>query len=327
MAIAQYPGAISTQLFKAVARKSTTLTSDITSATTPLPVASSTGFTTEGFVVIENETIYYKGTTATNLGTTTCTRGFDGTAVAHVSGKDVKLSIVAENWNIILAELLETQRYIGASGTTYTSSLAYIVARSNYLGTSTEGQLNVGYLGGSTNRQLNPEQVDSIRGITLAENSIVFTPDAFNLDNNSPATLSETDGTSIAPKRKFVLFAKTEQADLTQFLMPRVYDGKSVTAGLLVSCQTASQSYRFGLKFLIAGSGDAYNGNYGDAQYFDADTSSATSNAMKLITKEFSQTQTSFVVNKLTNIQVYRDDSGDTAEQRIHNFRIRFSKG
>lgn len=113
---AQFPSSITSQLFNAVARLSTTITADITSSTTPIPVASSTGFPTAGFITIENETIYYSGTTATTLGSTTCTRGYAGTAIAHLSGKSVKYSIVAATINRIQAEIVATQTKVGISG-------------------------------------------------------------------------------------------------------------------------------------------------------------------------------------------------------------------
>jgi len=126
---AQYPTSITTQLYDAVARKSTTLTSDITASDTTIPVASLTGFPDKGFIVIENETIHY-GSKSVSSGAgsfTDCTRGYDGTAVSHTANTAVKYAIVAANWNRIIAEIIAMQSYGGGwtpAGETWTYASA-----------------------------------------------------------------------------------------------------------------------------------------------------------------------------------------------------------
>lgn len=176
---AMYPTTITSQLYRAVARLSTTLSSDITNSTTPIPVAAVTSFPTAGFITIDNETIFYNGNTTT-LGSTSATRGFAGTAVAHLKGAAVKYSIVAVTTNRIQLEIEATQTHVGTSGGT----AAYLNSRKLYgmtagqflwsgstspdsteLGGSTEGQLSVTYLGGTTLGQI--YDYADVKGIVL----------------------------------------------------------------------------------------------------------------------------------------------------------------
>lgn len=63
----------------------TTLTSTINGTVATIPVVSTTGFSTTGALIIENEIITYTGLTATSF--TGCTRGVNGSANgAHTSG-------------------------------------------------------------------------------------------------------------------------------------------------------------------------------------------------------------------------------------------------
>jgi len=170
---AQYPSAITTQLYEAVARKSTTLTADLDNSNTTITVAATTGFPSEGFISIDNETIYYSGLTATTF--TGCSRGYAGTAVSHDNSASVKLVIAAAGHNRMRLEIIAAQKKIGISGSTLTTTVEYklrnlpsqdtsvnMVTNLNaqYLGGSTESQLNVGFLGGSTEGQLNADKVD-----------------------------------------------------------------------------------------------------------------------------------------------------------------------
>ena len=113
MATADFPATITDKLFDAVPRKSTTLSSDITNSVTTIPVGSTAGFPSEGYVVIENETIYYTGTTATTF--TGCTRGFAGTAVAHLATVAVRYAVVAEWANQVNAEIEAIETALGAN--------------------------------------------------------------------------------------------------------------------------------------------------------------------------------------------------------------------
>jgi hypothetical protein len=144
---AAYPAIISNKLFQVEARKTTYLTNDITSAQTNF-AADTTGFPSEGFVTIENETIYYPSLSALQFGGT-CTRGYAGTAVSHTAGTMVRLSVAAATLNRIIAEVIATQTYAGTSGGTH----GFVNAR--YLSGLTTGQIvtassNATYLGGST---------------------------------------------------------------------------------------------------------------------------------------------------------------------------------
>ena len=137
MSTAEFPTSITTQLFEVVSRLATTLTADINDSVETLPVASIAGFPDEGFVVIDNETIYYSSLGVSSL---ICTggRGFSGTAVSHLSGAQVKAAIVAEHFNRFRVELIATQTKMGISGSTYTTTLDYKANEAlNYLyGTS-----------------------------------------------------------------------------------------------------------------------------------------------------------------------------------------------
>jgi len=120
---AEYPTTITEQLYEVVSRLATTLTADINDLVTTIPVASTAGFPAKGFVVIGNETIYYGSLGVNSL--TTCTRGFSGTAAAHLQDSQVKAAIVAEHFNRFRVELIATQTKIGISGSTYTTTLDY----------------------------------------------------------------------------------------------------------------------------------------------------------------------------------------------------------
>ena len=139
---AAYPAIITNKLFQVEARKVTYLTNDITSGQTAI-AADTAGFPDEGFITIENETICYPSITALQFGGT-CQRGYAGTAVAHVAGTMVRLSVAAATINRMISEIVAIQTFAGTSG----GAAGFVNAR--FLGGSTEGQLNVGLLGGST---------------------------------------------------------------------------------------------------------------------------------------------------------------------------------
>lgn len=66
----------------------TSLTAGISNtSTTPIPVVSTTGFASSGFLTIENEVIEYVGISPTSFGTTSVTRGVKGTTnTSHLAG-------------------------------------------------------------------------------------------------------------------------------------------------------------------------------------------------------------------------------------------------
>jgi len=67
----------------------TALSADINATTTTIPVISTTGYSNEGVIVIENERINYGGITTTSF--TNCIRGYEGTsATTHPNGTIVR---------------------------------------------------------------------------------------------------------------------------------------------------------------------------------------------------------------------------------------------
>ena len=319
---AAYPAIITNKLFQVEARKVTYLTNDITSGQTSF-AADTAGFPSEGFITIENETIYYPSLTALQFGGV-CTRGYAGTAVAHVAGTMIRLSVAAATINRIIAEIVAIQTYGGTSG----GAAGYINAR--YLGGSTEGQLSVGFLGGSTEGQLtvgnatNADKVDNIHGVSLAEDVIIFTPNSLNLDNDNPATLTEANGTSIAPKQIYVLFGNTDQADLPPFIMPRTYGNGDVFVDAVISAATASITNQLGFKVVQAGNGAVYPPTYGNIFYLTAFTASGTTGNLVLVTQAFSGGSFGFTTDKLNFVRVM---GGTTTNVRLHNLKFRTSKG
>lgn len=154
---AQYPTAITSQLYEAVARLSTTLTEDITADSTDIKVASTTGFPASGFIVIENETIFYDSKDADSF-TVTTGRGYAGTAAAHTATTAVRYAIVAATINRIIAELTAVQQKVGISGSTYTTTVDYKLTHLPAQSVTTQvTNLNAQYLGGSTSGEFMPK--------------------------------------------------------------------------------------------------------------------------------------------------------------------------
>jgi len=83
---------------------STVLSSSVDNIVTTIPVTSTTGFPSVGYVVIDSEVIKYTSTNATNfLG---CTRGADGTsASSHTTNALVKAAAVADHHNALKEEV------------------------------------------------------------------------------------------------------------------------------------------------------------------------------------------------------------------------------
>jgi len=200
-----YPTALdSSNIYEVVARLSTTLTADIDGTTTTIPLASTTGFPTQGYIVIDNETIKYVSVSVGSVDAT-AGRGHAGTAASHTSGTQVLVAVTAAVFNKLRAGLIAMQTHAGTSGTQ-----GWINAR--WLGGSTEGQLNVGYLGGSTESQLNVDTTQTLANKTLTKPVIngtnptgaTYTPDSgaqvVALDcaaNNMHIVTGHADGTAI----------------------------------------------------------------------------------------------------------------------------------
>lgn len=104
--MADYPTSAATDasLYIAVDNKETSLTAGIDAVVTTLPVVSTTGFPTVGFVSVDTEIISYTGTTATSF--TGCVRGASGTtAASHASAATVSHNIVAAHHNALKEEV------------------------------------------------------------------------------------------------------------------------------------------------------------------------------------------------------------------------------
>jgi hypothetical protein len=329
---AQFPTAITTQLFRAVPRLSTTITADIDASTETIPVASVTDLPASGFVVIDNETIYYASISSLNL---ICTggRGYDGTAASHTSGTAVKYAIVGAIINRMQVEIEAIQNKMGISGSTYTTSVDYklnnLPAQAS---TAQVTNLNAQYLGAKTSGQFlwaastaaDSSKLTNINGATIAENDIEFTADAFNLNNNNPGTQVEITGTSVAPRILKVEFGATDAADLPVFKMPRTYNGGTVSLSLLYCSSTASSVFDIGIQTAAAGADAAYNPSYGTAIYFGNITCSATTGNLGFTTKDFIGASLGYTNNKLNYTRLV---AGTTCTVQILNAGLKFSKG
>jgi len=331
--VSLYPAALDdTNIYEVVARLSTTLTADIGASTTTIPLASTTGFPTQGYIVIDNETIKY---ISVSVGSVDATggRGHAGTAASHTNTTQVLVAVTASVFNKLRAGLIAVQTYAGTSGGTQ----GFINAR--YLGGSTYGQIitatsNASYLGGSTAGQLtvgtatnanNIVGVSTVSGISAMENDIVFTPGAFDLSAPNPATLTETAGTSIAPAYKYLTFGVSDQAEAPGFLMPRSYNGQSVYLQYLCSNQTASLTYDLGIRGIAVGNGNTYNPSYGSIIYLGTQTASAISNAQVLGFTTLQGASLGFAANKICYLGLIGGTV--TNNVKIHNLSLRWDKG
>lgn len=323
-----YPGALdTTNLYEVVARLSTTLTADIAAGTITIPLASTTGFPTQGYIVIDNETIKY---ISVSVGSVDATggRGHAGTAASHLKDTQVLVAVTAAVINKLRAGMIAIQTYAGTSGGTQGGINA------KYLGGSTENQLSPIYLGGSTEGQLavlsaksanNIVGVSTVAGTTAMENDIVFTPLAFNFDNQAPASLVEVAGTSVAPAYKHILIGATQQADAVGFLMPRSYNGQTLTLQYMFSAATVSVTHDLGIRGCAAGDAAWNTPTYNGAIYVGAQTASGASNYQVLVTKYLTAAQLGFAVNKICYLGLIGGTV--TNNVRIHNLGLRWDKG
>lgn len=111
-----------TTLFLAVNNKRTELTAPIDSVTLTIPVVSTAGFPSSGYITIltgtdpvDAEAIYYTSVGATQFNA--ATRGAGGTtAAAHNSGDNVDLTVVAEHHNALKDAVIELEHFVGVSG-------------------------------------------------------------------------------------------------------------------------------------------------------------------------------------------------------------------
>ena len=160
-----YPSALdSSNLYEVVARLSTTLTADIAADTTTIPLASTTGFPTKGYIVIDNETIEY---ISVSVGSVDATggRGHAGTAASHTNTTQVLVAVTASVINKLRAGMIAIQTYAGTSGGTQGGINA------KYLGGSTESQLNLVTTQTLTNKRVTKREVTDTSNGTPTPNS------------------------------------------------------------------------------------------------------------------------------------------------------------
>jgi len=111
-----------TTLFIAVNNLRTELTSSIDASTLTIPVTTTAGFPSTGFVgiltgtdITQTEAIKYTSVTSTQFNASE--RGADGTtAVIHDAGDNVDFTIVASHHNQIKDVILELEQFVGVSG-------------------------------------------------------------------------------------------------------------------------------------------------------------------------------------------------------------------
>jgi hypothetical protein len=324
---ALYPTIVTTQLYEAKARTSTQLTADIDSLNTTIPVSSTSGFPSQGFISIGNETMFYNSYDATNF---YVSRGYAGIAAAHNEGDDVKLVVAAATINRQNAEIVAIQDFIGKSGDTRTTTLYY---KLHNLWAFTQGgstvvsNLNAQYLGGSTEGQLsvlNASKLTSINGASISENDIVFSPNAFDLNNDNPASEVTITGTSIAPYVKKIEFGNTDQADLPPFLVPRTFNGQTITWSILYCSSTASSVFDLGIKGVAVGNGDTCINNYGPAVYFGNITCPAEAGICGYAEKAIAAASLGITGGKEIYLRIL---GGTTCSVQIINSALRWNKG
>ena len=333
-----YPNALDdTNLYEVVARLSTTLTADIAANTTTIPLASTTGFPTQGYIVVDNETMKY---ISVSVGSVDATggRGHAGTAASHTNTTQVLVAVTASVINKLRAGMIAVQTKVGISGSTDTATLEYKIKNlpaqtsatqvtnlnAQYLGGSTQGQLVVGSATSATNA-VNILGVSTVAGTTAMENDIVFSPLAFNFDNQAPASLVEVAGTSVAPAYKHVLIGATQQADAVNFKMPRSYNGQTIVFDYMFSAATASITHDLGIRGIAAGNANTYNPSYGAIMYMGVQTASAISGVQTLATKNIAAASLGFAVNKICYLGLIGGTV--TNNVRIHNLSLRWNKG
>lgn len=121
------PSDINTQYGAFYFDYSTTLSAGISNSDTTIPVASTTGFSTVGAIIIGAELITYTGKTATSF--TGCTRGAaNSPAASHNSGDSVSGAQVATANTSTLLQLNTTTASNGVTLNTSTSEISLAVS-------------------------------------------------------------------------------------------------------------------------------------------------------------------------------------------------------
>ena len=332
-----YPTSLdSTNLYEVVARLSTTLTADITASTTTIPLASTTGFPTQGYIVIDNETIAYSSVSVGSVDATGG-RGHAGTAASHTDTTQVLVAVVAAVINKLRAGMLAVQGKVGISGSTNTTTLEYKITHlpgqttntqvtnlnAQYLGGSTEGQLNAGYLGGSTEGQLNVDLVDGIEGVALKANEIIIMADGFKIDGSS-CELVEEDGTANKCYCKHLAVAKTEWFDVPKFKVPDTYDGGDIDISVCFRSAGVSKTHSLGIRVASVATGEAHNPDTAAAyQLYDEEASDADIGEVTIKTVTVTQANHLMVAGEIWHCKcVVEDDAGADADDVLVDFVV-----
>lgn len=111
--MAFFPGSVATDanLYLVSNNLAAALTSAIDNTVTTIPVVSTAGFPTTGWITIDQEAIQYTGITGTDF--TGCTRGAGGTvAASHLIGAGVKQTVVAAHHNVLKDEIKAIEQYL-----------------------------------------------------------------------------------------------------------------------------------------------------------------------------------------------------------------------
>ena len=307
-----YPTSLdSTNLYEVVARLSTTLTADITASTTTIPLASTTGFPTQGYIVIDNETIAYSSVSVGSVDATGG-RGHAGTAASHTDTTQVLVAVVAAVINKLRAGMLAVQGKVGISGSTNTTTLEYKITHLPGQTTNTQvTNLNAQYLGGSTEGQLNVDLVDGIEGVALKANEIIIMADGFKIDG-STCELEEDDGTAAKCYVKNLAVAKTEWFDTPKFRVPDTYDGGNIVINVCFRSAGVSKTHSLGIRVASVANGEANNPDTAAAyQLYNAEASDADIGEIKIKTVTVTQANHLMVAGEIWHCKFVVEDDGE----------------
>jgi hypothetical protein len=180
--MAIFPSAVSTDSDLYIAKNglATILSSSIDNVVTTVPVTSTTGFPTVGYIVIDSEVIKYTSTDATHF--LSCTRASDGTSnVSHNSGASVRASAVANHHNALKDEIKAIEQNIsdrlGLSATQVLALVGSAAAPAIAIGQANNGLYRgasnsiVVSCGGTATIQFDQAQLYTLVPITMATGS------------------------------------------------------------------------------------------------------------------------------------------------------------
>ena len=111
--MATFPTSVAgdSDLYIAVNNKVTNLSAGISSSDMTIPVASTTGFPSVGYITIDNEIIHYTSVGASQFNADV--RGADGTsAVLHLIGVQVNHNVIAAHHNVCKDEIKAIEQFI-----------------------------------------------------------------------------------------------------------------------------------------------------------------------------------------------------------------------